>query len=64
MDKVKPDRLLIRPSEAAQMFAVSRSKIYELIASGAVPSVRIGGMWRIPMDAARKLAEVKTEETD
>jgi len=50
-------KLLIRPVEAATLLSVSRSSIYELIASGAVPSVRIGRMLRIPVAAIRKLAE-------
>ena len=33
------EKILLRPAEAAEMIGVSRSKIYELIASGAIPSV-------------------------
>jgi excisionase family DNA binding protein len=32
---------------------VSRSKIYELLASGDLPSVRIGASVRVPVDALR-----------
>lgn len=56
MDK---DKLLIRPVEAAHLLSVSRSKLYELVASGALPSVRLEGgrLLRIPLSAIRKLAE-------
>ena len=43
------ERLLIRPAEAAQALGIGRSKIYELIASGAIPSVRIGRAVRVPI---------------
>jgi excisionase family DNA binding protein len=44
-------RLLLTVPEAAQALAISRSKLYELIASGAIRSVRIDGSRRIPADA-------------
>ena len=52
------ERLLVRPAEAAAMLGVSRSKIYELINSGAVPSVRLedGRLVRVPLQALRDLA--------
>jgi excisionase family DNA binding protein len=50
--------VLIRPSQAALMLSVSRSTIYQLIASGSLRSVRLEGrMIRVPMAAIRELAE-------
>ena len=40
-------RLLYRVSEAAAMLSLSRAKVYELINSGALRSVRIDGARRI-----------------
>ena len=37
------DRLLLRPAEAAEAIGIGRSKVYELLASGDLPSIRIGG---------------------
>ena len=56
------ERLLLRPVEAAETIGVGRSKVYELLASGELPSIRIGGSIRVPVDAlrewiARQLAE-------
>ena len=56
------DKLLLRPIEAADAIGISRSKIYELLASGELPSIRIGGSIRLPVLAlkewiARQLAE-------
>jgi excisionase family DNA binding protein len=47
------NRLLLRPNEAAELLGVSRSRAYELIASGQVPSIRIGASVRVPVDALR-----------
>jgi excisionase family DNA binding protein len=59
----KPDVLMVRPVEAAVMLSISRSSVYELIASGALPSVRVGGrMVRIPVAAIRRMAESATGE--
>ena len=55
-------RLLLTVPEAAEALAISRSKLYELLASGAVASIRIDGSRRIPLAAleeyiSRLLAE-------
>lgn len=44
-------RLLLTVPEAADALAISRSKLYELLASGAVDSIRIDGSRRIPLSA-------------
>jgi excisionase family DNA binding protein len=56
---MEQDKLLLKVSEAAQMIGVSRSKMYELIACGAVQSVRLqnGRLVRVPVSTLRKLAE-------
>lgn len=55
----RTEKLLLRVTEASELIGVSRSKMYELIASGAVPSVRLEGtrLVRVPMDALRRLAD-------
>ncbi|MEU7004494.1 helix-turn-helix domain-containing protein [Nonomuraea sp. NPDC046570] len=44
-------RLLLTVPEAAEALAISRSKLYELLTSGAVTSLRIDGSRRIPVTA-------------
>ena len=44
-------QLLLTVPEAAEALAISRSKLYELIAAGLVRSVRIDGSRRIPVEA-------------
>ncbi len=45
------DKLLLTPVEAAQALGIGRSKVYELLSSGALASVRIGSCRRVPADA-------------
>jgi excisionase family DNA binding protein len=40
--------LLLTPEQAARVISISRSKLYELMSAGKVPSVRIGASRRVP----------------
>jgi excisionase family DNA binding protein len=56
------EKLLLRPAEVFQLLSVSKSQGYKLLATGELPSVRLGRAIRIPaqsLDAfvARKLEE-------
>ena len=48
---------LVRIEEAAKYLSIGRSKMYELIACGAVPTVHIGRAVRIPTDALKGLVK-------
>ena len=41
------DRLLYRVGEVAEFLSVSRSKVYELMYSGRLPSVKLDGARRV-----------------
>ena len=43
------DKILYTPLEAAHALGVSRSTVYELMAAGTLPSVRIGASRRVPV---------------
>lgn len=58
------DRLLLRPIEAAEAIGVGRSRMYELLASGELPSIRIGGSVRVPVDALRAWIARQLETQD
>lgn len=45
------EKLLLKPQEAAEVLSIGRSKVYELIGTGELASVRIGASRRIPADA-------------
>ncbi len=48
--EVVVDKLLLTPVEAADALGIGRSKVYELLRSGELASVRIGACRRIPAD--------------
>ena len=47
---------LQRITDAAKFLGISRSLVYRLIDSGALPTVRIGRSRRIPIRAVREFA--------
>jgi excisionase family DNA binding protein len=51
------DRFALRVAEAALALGISRAKAYELIASGQIPSIRIGGCIRVPVEQLRDWLE-------
>ncbi len=54
-------RLAYRVSEAAEMMGISRSKMYELVKRGVVPSFRIDGILLI---SVRSLEEWITKKEE
>lgn len=58
------ERLALRVAEAAEALGISRSKMYELVAANKVPSMKVGGVVRIPADAFRAwiAAQAKREQ--
>jgi excisionase family DNA binding protein len=57
----KPERILLRPAEVADALGMSKSTIYALLAKGDIPSVRIGGMLRVPTVALTRLIAEQVE---
>ncbi len=47
----REEDVLLRAVEVARILGLGRSKTYELIASGQVPTVRIGRSVRVPKGA-------------
>lgn len=47
------DKLLLTPEEAAELLSIGRSKLYQLLAAGALRSVTIGASRRVPVEALR-----------
>jgi excisionase family DNA binding protein len=45
------EKLLLTAEETAKVLGIGRSKVYELLRSGAIQSVRIGARRRIPAAA-------------
>jgi excisionase family DNA binding protein len=51
------EKLLLRASEVSQIAGLGKSKTYELIAAGVIPSVRIGKSVRVPAAQLRAWIE-------
>jgi len=57
-------KLLLTPEEAAKALSISRSKLYELLATGSLESVRIGTSRRISTLALDEFVESCRERPD
>ena len=55
---------LLRPTEVAQILSLGRSKVYSMIASGELPSIKCGKSVRVPMEALREWVNVHTQGND
>ena len=55
-------KLLLRPGEVGDAIGVCRSKAYDLIARGVIPSIRIEGAVRVPAEALRQWIEARMRE--
>jgi excisionase family DNA binding protein len=62
MKELSAERLLLRIDEVAAAIGVSRTTAYALINKREIPSVRLGGLLRVPADALRKLIEERTTD--
>jgi excisionase family DNA binding protein len=55
--------LLVRPEDAAVILGIGRTKVYELMRSRALRSVKVGGLRRIPETAlADFVAQLEEQE--
>jgi excisionase family DNA binding protein len=57
MDDVR----LLRLTEVAELLSISRTKVYELVASGQIPSLHVGRLRRVPLSALRDWISEQTE---
>lgn len=56
--------VLLYVSEAAKMLALSRARVYQMVASGELPHVRFGKAVRIPCAALLRYIERQTVNAD
>jgi excisionase family DNA binding protein len=54
------ERILMKPAEAAAALGIGRNRIYELIAQGRIPVVRVGQRDMIAADALREWAKAQS----
>ncbi len=60
--EVPPQRLLLRIPEVAETLGIGRTKIYEIIARGELPTVRIGRAVRISVTTLQKWVEEREQQ--
>lgn len=58
------DRAFLNVDEVAEVIGLGRSKTYQLIAEGAIPSVHIGKSRRVPASALRQWIDERTAEAE
>lgn len=54
--------LLLTPEEVADVLRVGRSRVYDLMRSHQLTSVKIGGSRRVPVAAVQKLIDELVEQ--
>ncbi len=59
MDQIA--RAFYRAAEVAEIIGLGRSKTYQLIASGVIPSVKFGKALRVPATALQKWIDDHSE---
>ena len=57
-----PKRLLLRIPEVAETLGIGRIKIYEMIATGELPTVRFGRAVRISVTTLQKWVEAREQQ--
>jgi excisionase family DNA binding protein len=58
------ERLLLSPEQVAESLGVCRSRVYELMRTRALPSVKIGRARRVPVSAVRAYVDQLTDSWD
>jgi excisionase family DNA binding protein len=58
------ERLLLSPDQVAESLAVCRSRVYDLMRTRVLPSVKIGRARRVPVSAVRAYVDQLTDSWD
>ena len=61
----RTETLFLRPIEAAHALGISRTRVYELLATGKLPAIRLDGRtWRVPRKAIEQLVDEAMKAAD
>lgn len=58
------ERLLLTPQEVAETLRISRSMVYDLMAKGELPSIKLGVNRRVSVAALKRWIAEQEGETD
>ena len=56
------ERLLMKPEEVREVLNIGRSKVYEMLASGELPSIKIGRCIRVSTESLTKWVNEKQND--
>jgi excisionase family DNA binding protein len=56
------EKLLLTPEEAFQAINIGRAKGFQMLASGELPSIKVGRLRRIPAAELRNWVQKQVEE--
>ncbi len=62
-NEVSSQRLLLRVPEVAKALGLGRTKVYELIATGELPVIRLGRAIRVSVTALQKWVEEREKQS-
>lgn len=48
------ETMLLKPAEVASLLRIGRSLVYEMLASGELPSIRLGRCIRVPRESLQQ----------
>ena len=57
------ERLLYRPAEVAELLGIGRTRTYDLINAGVIPSIRVGRSRRVPSDTLKAWVAQQSDDT-
>lgn len=57
------EKLLLTAAEAAELLGVSRTKVYELMYAGLLPSVKLGALRRVPTSGLAEMVDRLSRDT-
>ena len=55
------ERMLLKPTEVAEVLRIGRSLVYSMLATGQLPSIRVGRCIRVPSESLETW--LKAQET-
>jgi len=55
-------QLALSVKQTAEALSIGTSKVYQMVASGELPHIRIGGSVRIPTEALRSWVQERQEQ--
>jgi len=56
------EKMVLKPSEVSEVLGIGRTRAYELLSTGELPSIRIGKSIRIPVTALKQWMEERQSE--